>query len=147
MILQTVPECGDGGDTWELFADGTSWTPISSSDSWEMNADFLISAVVDFNDPTSLDSYIAEDGLKIHPVYPNPASGEVNLSYTIDQNKPSIVVLIYDQQGVQISRIDQGCQLPGRHDLPVCRLIIGRRVNIITVYLQARQRSPAGFRS
>ena len=118
VILQTIPECGDGGDTWELFADGTTWTPISSSDSWEMNADFSISAVVDFNDPTGLDSYIAGRGLKIHPVFPNPASEEVILSYTIDQNI-DVMVQIYDQQGLEIERLEPGLQTTGWHHLRV----------------------------
>ena len=118
VILQTIPECGDGGDTWELFADGTTWTPISSSDSWEMNADFTISAVVDFNDPTSVDSYIAKSGLRIHPVYPNPVSGEVNLSYTIDESI-QVLVQIFDQQGVEIKRLEPGLQQRGRHRLSV----------------------------
>jgi hypothetical protein len=118
VILQTIPECGDGGDTWELFADGTSWTPISSSDSWEMNADFIISAIVDFNDPTSLESYISRLGLKIHPVVPNPASGALNLSYSIDHNMV-VLVHIFDQQGQLLERLDLGLQQIGKHHQPV----------------------------
>lgn len=114
VILQTILDCGDGNNTWELFGDGITWTPISGADSWQINADFLMAAIVDFNDPTSLESYIAHQGIKIHPVFPNPASESVHLDYTLENT--SIVNLeIYDNTGKLLQVFNQGTQLPGRY--------------------------------
>ena len=47
-LFMTEDGCGDGANSWELFGDGATWTPISES--WQLNSDFFISAVVSASD-------------------------------------------------------------------------------------------------
>ncbi|MCB0689627.1 MAG: T9SS type A sorting domain-containing protein [Saprospiraceae bacterium] len=116
VILQTIPECGDGGNTWELHNDGISWFPISSSFSWEINADFLINAVVDFNDPTSTSDYVSAGNLKIYPAYPNPVKSEVNLKFTINELS-KVEVQVFDAAGSLIEEKSMGMMPQGDHEL------------------------------
>lgn len=44
-IFNTNDGCGDGTSTWELFGDGTTWGTFV--DSWELNADLAVLAIVE----------------------------------------------------------------------------------------------------
>ncbi|MCB0669696.1 MAG: T9SS type A sorting domain-containing protein [Saprospiraceae bacterium] len=103
VILQTIPDCGDGGNSWELHSDGVSWLPISSFSTWGINADFLITAVVDFNDPTSVNDFISSRNLKLFPASPNPAQDHVQLNFSLEKPE-SVDIEVYDQQGRLIHR-------------------------------------------
>lgn len=118
VILQSIPECGDGNNTWELHNDGVSWYPISSSFSWELNSDFLIAAVVDFSDPTSTDDYIKIEDFMLHPAFPNPSANSITLNYSL-KRKVSLKIQIYNQSGMFISGFDEVDGNPGRHSFEI----------------------------
>jgi len=104
VVLQTNPECGLGSDTWDLFADGSTWAPISSSNSWEMNADYAINAVVDFDEPTNTQDYFSIGGLQLFPAYPTPSATEVRFNFSLDRPS-SVEVRIFDVEGVQVDHL------------------------------------------
>lgn len=114
VVLQTVPDCGDGSNTWELHNDGVSWYPISSFSTWGINADFLMTAVVDFNDPTNVNDYISSNDLRLYPASPNPVSDKVWFNFSLDTPNP-VEISVFDQQGHLIHRSHKQFYPTGRH--------------------------------
>ncbi|MDH3652251.1 MAG: hypothetical protein OEQ53_21360, partial [Saprospiraceae bacterium] len=85
-IFQTLPGCGLGEDTWEQFSNGT-WSSIRNS--WMgLEADFIITALVEFDELSSAESFIGNGGLRIYPAFPNPAKEKIILNYEIEQSGP-----------------------------------------------------------
>lgn len=125
VLLQTITECGDGGNTWEQWVDGT-WVPINSLDSWQVNSDFMMSAIVEFDETTSNRDYISNQGIKLYPPFPNPARDRVTLSFSLDNSSP-VILRIFDQKGGLIESIDLGLQNSGRNNytLPTQHLASG----------------------
>ncbi len=113
VLLQTVEGCGDGSNTWELFADGTTWTSIIADGTWEMNADFVIGAIVDF-ETTSTEPFITSGNLQVHPPFPNPAVEEVFLNYTLLEPGMTSIDL-YDISGQLLKRTEKQWNDAGRH--------------------------------
>lgn len=98
VMLQTIPECGDGGDSWELLADGEVWLPISSENSWVLNADFAMAAIVDFDDPTSTTDMISRGAITLYPPQPNPATEQIVLKFEQHHDAP-VTIRIFNAQG------------------------------------------------
>ena len=118
VMLQTIDGCGDGGDSWELFSDGQTWTNIASSISWELNADFVMAAVVDFEDPTSDHAYIRKGDLQLYPPLPNPASDEIIIRFAARHDR-STHIKIFDQLGKLTRNINLGFLSVGDHRIAV----------------------------
>ncbi len=115
VLLQTEWECGDGGDSWELWADGFSWVSISSIDSWTANADFAMAAVVEFDVMTSSDDFLAANGLEIFPVLPNPVSGVAIVRFGLER-PGALWVDVFDVNGRQVMVRQMGHMPAGRHE-------------------------------
>ena len=116
VMLQTRPECGDGGNTWELFNDGITWFPISTS--WEINADWLMGAIVEFDDATSADDFISRGGIELHPPAPNPATDMITLPISLERAR-HIHLEIFDPEGKVIYRQQSGLLPAGYQNLEV----------------------------
>ena len=114
VMLQTIDGCGDGGNSWELFSDGQTWTNIASSISWELNADFVMAAVVDFEDPSAVHTFIEHNQLKIYPPRPNPASDETALLFELESTQ-QVSINLLDASGKQIEKRDLGIRIPSLH--------------------------------
>jgi hypothetical protein len=112
-LLHTLEECGDGTNTWEKFSDDT-WSNIFSS--WSgLNADFLLGAVVEFDDnTTSADQPIQHRGLELYPASPNPASSFTVLNYGLENAGP-VEITIFDARGRALQKIRHHLQQAGRH--------------------------------
>ena len=52
-IYNTVEDCGDGTSSWELFGDGTTWS--NYIDSWDLNADLAVLAIVEKQEDVTLE--------------------------------------------------------------------------------------------
>ncbi len=115
VLLQTISECGDGADTWELLADGQIWLNIASEFSWQLNADWVMAAVVDFDDPTSDLAFIQQDRLKIFPPTPSPAADQI--TFRFEQSTPALARLeIYDQSGQIVNHASWGVIPAGKFE-------------------------------
>ncbi len=116
-VWQTVLDCGDGSDSWENFASSKRllpWVPVNDSTSWRVNIDFIMAAIVDFDDPTSTDEYIASSGLRIYPASPNPARDQVQLNFELDRTR-EVDIEIYDVQGRYLQAFRRGVMPAGKH--------------------------------
>ncbi|MEM9917898.1 MAG: T9SS type A sorting domain-containing protein [Bacteroidota bacterium] len=115
-ILTTDDNCGDGADSWELFGDGTTWTAIDASNSWQLEANYMIFAITEFDDNTTSveDPFVSDKGLKLFPATPNPASNHTLLNYELSDNS-EVSIEIYSADGRLIQTIQKGQQLAGPH--------------------------------
>ena len=101
-VLQTLVDCGDGTNTWELVSSpDTTWVDIKTS--WDLDADFAITAVIAFDEATSDESFIKTADLTLHPAFPNPTQDQVTLTYELDASGP-VQVEILDYAGKRIAR-------------------------------------------
>lgn len=116
-LWQTDDGCGDGSTSWELFNDGVTWTNISASNSWGLNANWLISAIIEFNTTTDVDdqlAFVAQNGLQLYPAFPNPAAETVNLKYQLDSSE-RVRIEVYSAEGRLLQQHDLGRQMTGEH--------------------------------
>lgn len=114
-LWQTDDGCGDGSTSWELFDDGVTWSNISTS--WGLNANWLISAVVEFNTTTDVDdqlAFVAQNGLQLYPAFPNPSAETVNLKYELDSPE-RVRIEVYSAAGRLLQQHDLGRQMTGEH--------------------------------
>lgn len=114
-LYMTQDTCGSGDDAWELFSDST-WVPIANADiSWGLNANWVVAAVVEFNETTGLnDPFVAQKGLRIFPATPNPTNDWINVSYEIEMGS-QITIEVYSTDGRLLQRQNLGQQAPGRY--------------------------------
>ena len=71
-VFQTDQDCGDGTNTWELQGSpDTLWNNVV--DSWGLNADFAITAIVEFDELADAHDFIKSKGITLYPAFPNPA--------------------------------------------------------------------------
>jgi hypothetical protein len=113
-IWHTRPNCGDGDDTWELFDDGTTWVPFTSESSWQLDAELLIYAVLE-QMSTDVDELTPEQaGLYLKEAYPNPASHQITLDYSLDQ-KEDINIGIHRANGQLVRNHNLGSRAQGAH--------------------------------
>jgi hypothetical protein len=114
-LWQTDDGCGDGSTAVELFSDGVTWAPISQS--WELEANWLISAIIEFNTTTDVDdqlAFVAQNGLQLYPAFPNPAAETVNLKYELDSPE-RVRIEVYSAAGRLLQQHDLGRQMTGEH--------------------------------
>lgn len=114
-LWQTDDGCGDGSTAVELFSDGVTWSPISQS--WELEANWLISAIIEFNTTTDVDdqlAFVAQNGLQLYPAFPNPAAETVNLKYQLDSPE-RVRIEVYSAAGRLLQQHDLGRQMTGEH--------------------------------
>lgn len=112
-LFHTLEECGDGTNTWEKWSDDRWFNIFSSWDS--LNADFLLGAVVEFDDnTTSADQPIWHHGLELYPASPNPASSFTVLNYGLEKAGP-VEITIFDARGRTLQTIRHHLQQAGRH--------------------------------
>ncbi len=107
--------CGDGNDAWELWGDGSGWFPIDVAPSWQLESNWLLGVVVQFDPIASSQSEPSAgmNGLRIFPASPNPASEDIEISYNLDKGS-KVQIEIYSTEGKLLQRIDKGFQAPGR---------------------------------
>ncbi|MFN7115222.1 MAG: T9SS type A sorting domain-containing protein [Saprospiraceae bacterium] len=118
-LFMTNDTCGRGADAWELFSDGATWLPINDRNSWQLNANWIIAAVVEFNETTDVDDpFVAQKGLRIFPPSPNPTNNWVNLPFQLD-NTSTVDIEIYSTNGALLQRLHLGQKLPGQHTVEV----------------------------
>lgn len=111
-LWMTDDMCGDGTDSWELYDDGV-W--VSMLDTWDLNADWAIAAIVEFDESTGLDDpFIAQNDLVLYPAFPNPTGAEIQLRYQL-QKGSRVRIELYTADGGLLRRSDQGLLPPGPH--------------------------------
>lgn len=110
-LYQTVDGCGDGSNTWEKWEDD-EWSSIEEA--WDLNSDFLLTAIVFFEGMSTSDEYISHQGLQLYPVTPNPASVRTVLNYGLESDQP-VDITIFDAQGKLVKQIKHALQNAGRH--------------------------------
>lgn len=117
-LFMTEDGCGDGFNAWERWEDNT-WHAIDEDVSWALESEFFIGAVVE----TSLPS--ATQNLEINlelAIYPNPATDQLNLSYSL-QNSSQVTFTLLDLQGRELLHRELGNQPTGANqatiELPV----------------------------
>ncbi len=113
-IWHTRPDCGNGNSTWELFSDGTSWVPFTDPSSWQFNTDLFIFAVLEQISTDVEDLSPEAAGIYLQDAYPNPASDQITLDFSLDQ-KEEISVTIYQANGQLVKNHYIGARAQGEH--------------------------------
>ncbi len=113
-IFNTRPGCGSGNSTYELFSDGTSWVPYSSENSWQIDVDLLIFAILEQMSTDVDDLSPKEAGLHLTAAYPNPASDQITLDYELEQQE-DIRISIHHANGQLIRQEYLGSRATGTH--------------------------------
>lgn len=131
-LWHTQENCGDGATSWDLFSDGTTWAPVDDPNSWDLEANYLISAIIEFS--TDVDqnaAFVTQKGLQLFPAFPNPAAETVNLKYRLDQTE-TVQIEVYSAQGQLLQKRDLGRRTPGEYtdaidvsDLPAGAYVYG----------------------
>jgi|GEM_PF-1156316 len=114
-LFLTGQDCGDGSDAWDLFSDGVTWLPFDDEQSWQLESNLYLFAVVEFDQATSVDDpFVQNKELRLFPAFPNPASSEVTLRYQLDEAS-DVTIELYTADGRLIRKMDQGRQVNGEH--------------------------------
>jgi hypothetical protein len=113
-IWHTRPDCGNGDDTWELFDDGTTWVPFTAQNSWQLDAELLIFAVLEQMSTNVEDLTPEQAGLYLNEAYPNPAKDQITLDFSLDQ-KEYISVDIFRSNGQLVKNHNLGNRVQGAH--------------------------------
>lgn len=113
-IFNTTQDCGNGNSTWELFSDGTTWLPYSSQNSWGINVDLFIFVVLEQMATGLNDLSPEEAGLHLQNAYPNPASDQITLDFSLDQQE-DINITIYQANGQWVKNHYLGSRARGAH--------------------------------
>jgi hypothetical protein len=116
-LYHTMEECGSGSNSWEKWADDT-WHSLDSAYNPALNIDFLITAIVQFDEMTTVDEYINDRGLQLYPASPNPAQEKTILNYALEQ-ADQVDIQIFDAQGKLIKALTQDLMPAGRHQKEV----------------------------
>jgi len=111
-IFHTNDSCGFGGDSFERWLEGDVWVRMDTA--WGLNLDFIITAVVEFDEATSADEFVKHNGLELYPASPNPARYTTNLNYGLDK-VDKVTIDIFDAQGKRIKSLERQGQSTGRH--------------------------------
>lgn len=116
VSLYCAPEdCGDSTSTYERWSD-QNWYSFNDTNGWDLVTDILLDAVISFDETAaSIDDYIRQGGLKIHPPYPNPAQELITLPYSLDRSA-EVSLTLYDSQGRRLQQRQIGTMAPGEHE-------------------------------
>lgn len=109
-LFHTQDNCGVGTNTWELYADNT-WHTVSEFD---LNVDWLIVGIIEFDDNTTSDQYVTHNGLQLFASSPNPAVDHTVLHYAID-DASSVNIEVYDAAGKRVRQLWHDTQRAGRY--------------------------------
>lgn len=113
-ILMT-DTCGIANDSWELFSDGLTWLPISSTNSWDLRANFFMAAIVESDGSTATkELIIGNQRISLHDAFPNPTNGQLTISYDL-QESAAIQIEIYNLTGQVIQQIDKNTLPAGQY--------------------------------
>jgi hypothetical protein len=131
-IFTTDFDCGNPGETWELWEDG-SWFSYSDTLSWDIESNLLISTEVTVSDITSINERQQIEGFSLEPVFPNPASAQMRLSFALDQ-ADEIQVEIFSWDGRRVLQQNLGQIFAGKHvrDIDVADLPSGMYALVLT---------------
>lgn len=110
-LFMTEDGCGDGFNAWERW-DNDDWYAIDEEDSWGLEAEFFIGAVVE-TAPSATHNLANKIELN---VFPNPASERINLTYELDKSSEIELVLL-DIQGREVLHKVVGSQVVGRNQI------------------------------
>ena len=126
-LFATSFGCGQGSNTWDRVPGGVWFAVSDTVNSWGVDLDYLISAIVEFDDPTSTDAYIADGGLQLHPAYPNPARDQVFINYSLVQ-ATTVSIDVYDLAGKRVQSKAFNKLDVGRHQtsIPTSQLLPGQ---------------------
>ncbi|MCB9281165.1 MAG: T9SS type A sorting domain-containing protein [Lewinellaceae bacterium] len=114
-LWSTEDGCGDGANAWEKWEDDT-WHTIDDQNGWQLELEFLLGAVVEFDPVASQSEPFADvNGLRIYPATPNPAKDDILVSYDLEQGS-KVTIDIYTTEGKLLQRIDKGYQAPGKQN-------------------------------
>ncbi len=117
-LFSTNHGCGDGANTWDLVPGGQWFAVGDSANSWNVDLDYLMGAVVEFDDATSTDAFVDNGALRLHPAYPNPSRSEVFLNFSLE-DASEVSIQIYDLSGKRWRHFDLGDRSVGRHQYRV----------------------------
>ncbi len=112
-IFNTVVGCGASGSSYDLFSDGR-WFPFSNADSWQLDIDLLIFATLEQISTDVNDLTPEEAGLHLTAAYPNPASKQITLDFSLDQRE-DITISIHQANGQLIRQEYLGSRAAGTH--------------------------------
>ena len=108
-IFMTNFNCGDGALSWELFSDGVTWMAIE--DSWSLESNYFIAAIIDFNETTTSTEDIFGDIQELS-VWPNPVKDLLQVSYELERQS-DVEFSIYGTDGRLAYRESVANDLPG----------------------------------
>ena len=117
-LFSTTFGCGDGTDTWDRIPGGTWFAVADSVNSWNVDLDYLLEAVVEFDDPTNTDAYIANGGLQLHPAFPNPTHQEVYINFSLEEAS-EVSIDVFDLMGKRVDAKNLSRKEIGRHQASI----------------------------
>ncbi|WNJ20713.1 T9SS type A sorting domain-containing protein [Pontibacter sp. G13] len=113
-IFMTQDQCSSNLASWDRYSDGT-W--VSVLDGWDLDTDYLIYAVAEFQSLTDIDeSFLRRGDLTVYPAFPNPAHQSMQVQFELSTPQ-SIEMAIYDRAGREVVRYSLGMYQPGKHQV------------------------------
>lgn len=113
-LFVTDDDCGNGRDAYDKFSDD-SWEAFNSSNSWGLNSNFFVVAVVEFDNPTGVtDPFVEREGLRLSPARPNPAAEQVQLPYYLREGG-AVTLEVFGSDGRLLHREVAGNRPAGEH--------------------------------
>ncbi|NND09167.1 MAG: T9SS type A sorting domain-containing protein [Saprospiraceae bacterium] len=117
-LFSTTFGCGAGTDTYDRIPGGAWFAVGDSLNSWNVSLDYLLEAIVEFDDPTNTDAYIANGGLQLHPAYPNPSQQEVFINFSLE-GASEVTIDVFDLMGKRVDARDLSRKEVGRHQASI----------------------------
>ena len=106
-ILMTNLDCGVIGEAWELFGDGTTWISIADENSWNIESNFFMAAIVETDGVTATkELVVGNQRISLHDAFPNPTNGQLTISFDLEKSA-TIQIIIYSLAGQVIQQIDK----------------------------------------
>lgn len=114
-ILMTDESCGNAGETYELFGDGTTWAAFDADNSWAIPSNLFMLAIVQSDDVSATKEIVtANQRIQLHDAFPNPANEELIIAYDLEM-KTTVQIEIYSITGKLLQHIDKSELTPGRY--------------------------------
>lgn len=114
-VLMTDSDCGIVNEAWELFGDGLTWLSISDANSWEIDANFYMAAIVESDGLSGTKELVAgNQRIRLHDAFPNPTNGQLTISYDLERSA-AIQIEIYNLTGQLLQQIDKNTLPAGQY--------------------------------